>query len=743
MITKIVKYFGLSVIITFSAISVFFAITEREISDPDLQKKISYTSFFENRFYDMRMRYHLKDDEKDKRIVLLAIDDESISKVGRWPFPRTYYATMMDKLKSFGAKVISYDVFLWEESLSCPGKSPDDVLAESIENFQSIPGNKTVLSYTLSNYPVATSKEMPDVMYEHLLDSEQEEGAELIRKYIDTNAFPIQKLVDKSPLLAHIQVEPDLDGLIRHYQVVGNVDELYFPSFSLSTYTAFTGDKPKLEIKRPGIAQLKLKTGTMNLNYNGEAMVRWFGDEPSFPQVRFWDLIQAKEDDPKMKKVFDNTIVFLASTAFGAHDLRHTPISPIMAGVVFHMNMTRMLLEGNFFKNENDSTTMSWLLLVIGTLLILIIQFFGNPVYDIIAVLSLSFGVVYYDLFYLTPEGYQIKLFFCLFSMGACYSWITLVNFYTANKDKVFLKNTFGNYISPELIEEMYESGDPPKLGGDSGIRTAYFTDIQGFSTFSEKLSATKLVELLNEYLTAMTDILLDEGGTLDKYEGDAIIAFFGAPLPQEDHARRSCLVAHRMQESLLLLREKWISEGEKWPKIVHDMRMRIGINSGEIVTGNMGSASRMNYTMMGDSVNLAARLEESAKQYGIFTQASKETVSLAGDDFLWRELDTIRVMGKTQPVTSYDLLGLKESAPEHLRTLKEMFEKGLKLYKSQDFTHALESFNVALECEYLRYPDLKGVKTNPSEIYIQRCEEYILNPPGTDWDGVYTLTSK
>ena len=289
----------------------------------------------------------------------------------------------------------------------------------------------------------------------------------------------------------------------------------------------------------------------------------------------------------------------------------------------------------------------------------------------------------------------------------------------------------------------MYKSGKAPKLGGDSGIRTAYFTDIQGFSTFSEKLTATQLVELLNEYLTAMTDILLDEKGTLDKYEGDAIIAFFGAPVPLEDHAIRSCRVAQRMQKKLLELTEKWTSEGDKWPEIVHHMRMRIGINSGEIVTGNMGSASRMNYTMMGDPVNLAARLEESAKQYGIFTQVAKATVEMAGEDFLWRELDTVRVVGKSEPVTSFDLLGMVEMAPDYLKELSQKFKEGIELYKAQKFDRALTIFRFTLELEWKRFPSLKEKKTNPSEVYIQRCEDYIKMPPPEGWDGVWTLTSK
>tara|TARA_B100000683_G_C12441594_1_gene536346 strand:- start:589 stop:1458 length:870 start_codon:yes stop_codon:yes gene_type:complete len=289
----------------------------------------------------------------------------------------------------------------------------------------------------------------------------------------------------------------------------------------------------------------------------------------------------------------------------------------------------------------------------------------------------------------------------------------------------------------------MYESGEPPKLGGDCGIITAYFTDIQGFSSFSEKLSATELVELLNEYLSAMTDILLEEGGTLDKYEGDAIIAFFGAPMPLEDHAVRSCRVALGMQNALLDLRKKWVSEGDKWPQIVHDMRMRIGINSGEIVTGNMGSAMRMNYTMMGDSVNLAARLEEAAKQYGIFTQVSMFTKDMLEDKFVMRELDTMRVVGKKEPVTTYDLLGEVGKTEEDLLTLQSLFHEALDLYRNQKWDEAIEGFNKSLEYENKRFPDLEGKKTNPSLIYIDRCNQFKENPPPEDWDGVFTLTSK
>lgn len=742
MWSKVIKYLGVFIILGFSSLCILISIGFREESYAT-KEQWAFTSLFESRFYDYRENLIRDKSKIDKRITLVAIDDESIKAVGRWPFPRENYTRLMKKLKNFGAKVIAYDVFFSEASLTCPGSTVDEDFTKMMADFQSVPGNRIVIPYSLSAYPEEVYETMPDVLYNFVMDAKQSEGLNTRQMYVERRVFPIPQISEKDVSLAHIQVEADKDGLLRHYPMIGNVETLYLPGFSLATYEAYTGDSPTLEMLNLGENILKLQTGDLFLNNLGETKVRWLGGETHFPTFSFWDVMTAPDDDPVLKEAFQGNVVFVGSTAYGAHDLRHTPVDPLMPGVFFHMNMLHMLLEGKFFKAPSDSIMWSWYLLLGGTILMIIIQFFGNALIDVIGMVLISGGIFYADITHFTPEGYEIKLFFILFSVIGCYSWSTFLHFYLANKDKAFLKSAFGNYISPELIDEMYKSGEPPKLGGDSGVRTAYFTDIQGFSTFSEKLSATQLVELLNEYLTAMTDILLEEKGTLDKYEGDAIIAFFGAPMPLEDHARRACLVAHQMQSKLAQLRIKWQGEGDKWPTIVHEMRMRIGINSGEIVTGNMGSASRMNYTMMGDSVNLAARLEESAKQYGIFTQVAKETKELAGDDFLWRELDTIKVVGKSVPVTSFDLLGLKSTAPEFLHTLAEKFTLGLSLYKSQRFTEALSVFKETLELEYERFPELKGVKTNPSEIYIERCEEYIKMPPPPDWDGVFTLTSK
>ncbi|SVD08227.1 uncharacterized protein METZ01_LOCUS361081, partial [marine metagenome] len=250
---------------------------------------------------------------------------------------------------------------------------------------------------------------------------------------------------------------------------------------------------------------------------------------------------------------------------------------------------------------------------------------------ELIAWLSYSLGAYLTDYFWIFKiiAGYELNIpgigesvmLPVLFPAAAIilpYGINLTYKLFTEGQDKAFLKASFGSYISPELIDQMYESKSAPSLGGEEGYNTAFFSDIASFSTFSEKLTASELVELLNEYLNEMTNILLGNKGTLDKYIGDAIIAFYGAPVQTEDHEYLACLTCCQMNDKLEELRQKWKSEGDKWPEVVHNMRHRIGVNCGSLVTGNMGSDMRMNYTMMGDTVNLTARLESGAKQYGI-----------------------------------------------------------------------------------------------------------------------------
>ena len=316
-------------------------------------------------------------------------------------------------------------------------------------------------------------------------------------------------------------------------------------------------------------------------------------------------------------------------------------------------------------------------------------------------------------------------------------------------KAKGKLKGMFGSYVSSDLVEQMVESGDEPKLGGEETAITAFFSDVQAFSSFSELLTPTGLVDLMNEYLTAMTNILQDERGTLDKYIGDAIVAMYGAPIPMKDHAYQAVRTAILMQQKQIQLREKWVPEVEKWGKchgLVTQMQTRIGCNTGTATVGNMGALDRFNYTMMGDMVNLAARCESGAKAYGAYIMVTEETKTASlstKDDIAFRYLDKIVVKGRSQPVAMYEPTGFMNELSQETQDCLDCFQKGIDNYLKQDWDGALKLFEQAKELEPNKPGVTPGVKDNPSMILIDRCQIMKENPPGDDWDGVYVMTTK
>lgn len=480
---------------------------------------------------------------------------------------------------------------------------------------------------------------------------------------------------------------------------------------------------------------------------------------------------------------FYNKIVVIGTSVEVHHDYKQTPfynyagIQQLTPGMETHANAIQTMIDDNYinvlggglteFFNEYNQYPFSHLMLItLLSLIALAILSFVNPVaagfliiLECLVYFAVACGLFAGDIFwgiktilpnfmisnlslhYQLPqigESYIIPIVAPLSSVMVTYFGIVLYDFIMEQKDKKYLKNTFGAYISPDLIDQMYEDKQEPKLGGQAGYHTAFFSDIQSFSSFSEILEPEKMVSLMNEYLTEMTSILLEHKGTLDKYIGDAIVAFYGAPVPLEGHEYHACMTALEMERKLQLLREKWSSEGD-WPELVHNIRHRVGLNSGKMVTGNMGSSMRMNYTMMGDTVNLAARLEPAAKQYGVYTIVAQNTYKVVKDQFEWRMLDYLTVKGKKKPVKAYELFSVKDDLNNDQSQLITAFNEGIDLYFKQEWNKALSKFKEASELE----EDFPDRPTTPSLIYIQRCEFFSKNPPAKDWDGVWIMKTK
>jgi adenylate cyclase len=293
---------------------------------------------------------------------------------------------------------------------------------------------------------------------------------------------------------------------------------------------------------------------------------------------------------------------------------------------------------------------------------------------------------------------------------------------------KALIRDAFGQYLSPKVVADLVKDPSKLTLGGEEREMTAYFSDIAKFSTFSEALTPTQLVNVLNDYLTEMCNIIIGLEGTVDKFEGDAIIAFWGAPTRQMDHAKLACFASIDMSKALIPLRDKWVADGR--PSI----SVRMGLNSGPMVVGNMGSAQRMNYTIMGDTVNLAARLEGANKAYTSGTMISEATYGACQSDVDVRELDTIRVVGKSESVKVYQLLERKNQTAGNIADLVDKFESSLGLYKDRNYKDALAGFETCLEI---------AADDGPALTYAERCRGFISEPPVDDWDGVFTLDSK
>ena len=448
-------------------------------------------------------------------------------------------------------------------------------------------------------------------------------------------------------------------------------------------------------------------------------------------------------------KQFEDAIVLVGPTEATFQDLSPTPMDKDpMPKVSVHGNVIKTLSSGIFLRRTLDGKLSSSLLILAVCLVVGYLAVNSAPWSNWLGAIVLVLFVAL--AFFLFSNNHTIMPLAVPATAGASTFFLGLiVMMVVEQKAKGRLKGMFGSYVSAELVDQMVESGEEPHLGGEETAITAFFSDVQAFSSFSELLTPTGLVDLMNEYLTAMTDILQEERGTLDKYIGDAIVAMYGAPIPMKDHAYQSVRTALLMQEKQLELRDKWAMEEDKWGKcygLVKQMQTRIGCNTGTATVGNMGALDRFNYTMMGDMVNLAARCESGAKAYGAYIMITEET-KLASektkDDIAFRYLDKIVVKGRSQPVSMYEPTGFMADLGQETQDCLDCFRQGIDKYLLQDWDSALKMFEKAKDLEPNKPGITPGVKDNPSMILIDRCQVMKENPPGDDWDGVYVMTSK
>ncbi len=693
-------------------------------------------------------------------IVIAAIDEKSIEREGKWVWPRSKMAQLIDRLSNSGAKVVAFDIGFLEPDPNTTGPLIEQIRqrAEKNSGFDKdflkylkelgrLADNDRLLANAIqrSNARVVLGYffQMDRFEASRLSDEETRRHRENVRdsryqfvRFSSDNARTVKLIEPTFPQsnLAMIStathyagffnMEADRDGVVRRVPtVLKYADTLYAP-LAVIAVGAFLDSPVSLHVAEYGIQSVRIGDITIPTDELGRVMVNYRGGAKTFRHISVTDILQGSVPEESLK----DKIVIVGATAVGIYDLRVTPFSNIFPGVEIHANLIDNILSKNFLKRPSWAAIFDIFgIIAVGLVLGIILPRTG-VFSGILAALLVFGGYIFTCQFFFIRKGFILNLVYPLFVLLAVYISITLYRYLTEARQKRFIKNAFSTYLAPSVVKQLIDSPEKLVLGGERRDITAFFSDVQGFTRISEKLSPEKLVEILNEFLTEMTDIILKYEGTVDKFEGDAIIAFFGAPNELENHAATACRASIEMQKRLAVLRNKWKTEGKP------ELLMRIGLCSGPAVIGNMGSKSRMNYTMMGDTVNTAARLEGANKVYGTYTLVGETTARTAVDGFVFRKIDTINVVGKKDPVSIYQLVGFEGEEDATLREILDLYARGLQAYQSQKWDLAIGFFNQVLSL---------SPEDGPSLNMLKRCQALFENPPDKDWDGSFVLKQK
>jgi len=666
-------------------------------------------------------------------VVIVEISDESFRSLPvHWPWPRSYYARLLRNLKAAGARAVGIDLILGSNDVYSPAN--DEALRNAIrETGIAVLAGKT---------------EVVDERY--------------VRTTSTENFGNIFFTADSS--LGLVNIRNDADGVYRRYSPFFETSAgRRIPTFGFAVLNKYL-DLPSLLTteNRPG--DFFYANRSIPKYDQVSILINFYGPSGTFRHIKFADVIDDEsfvtneelstgEDvntfsDPDYGYLYDGTfkdkIVLVGSTVPEDHDLFPVAIARggqagdnLMYGVEIHANVIESILRGNFIFRESPLADMLLvMLLTLGTFLITSAlkevktkHTFVIELNGFLFVLVLLFFIGYAALYLFNTHNFLLAVISPVLAVLGGYVASTVYHFVLERKQRLLIKTMFSTYVNPTVVDELLKDPEKLTLGGERKELSVLFSDIEAFTTFAERMPSQHLVELLNDYLSAMTEIVFRNNGTLDKYEGDALMAFWGAPIPQNDHALRACRTALEMQQVLVAIRTSWHEMGR--PAV----NVRVGINTGEMTVGNMGGQRRFDYTVIGDSVNLASRLEGANKTYKTCIMVGERTYELVRHVILGRELDLITVKGRSEPIKIYELLQERNGplSPE-LAQFLAIYSAALELYHERAWTAARQNFE-----EALRYRP--GDCT--TQIYIERTTLYETAPPPPDWDGVFLMATK
>ena len=703
--------------------------------------------------YDARLNLMMPG-TTDQRIVIVDIDEKSLKEQGRWPWGRNKLAILVNKLfDDYKIKVVGFDVVFAEKDESSGLKSLQEIGSSFLKSdtaFQGVIEDlKPKLDYDQIFAKSLNSRNVVLGYYFRRDDVKEDENVGILPApsfiegsfkgknvgFIKAQGFGanLSEIQSAAVTAGHFNPEPDNDGISRRVPMLIQYNGGLYESLSVAVARIALGN-PKLESgfaeglgvgkTYSGLEWLKLGNKKIPVDEEVSALIPYRGQQGSFPYVSATDVINGKVPT----EVLENRIVLIGTTAPGLMDLRATPVQNVYAGVEIHANMIAGILDQNI--KEKPAYTLGaefLMLLLVGLVLALMLPVL-NPLWATsltaaIFTLALMFNLLVWQFGNMVlPLASTLLLITTIYVLNMSYG------FFVESRGKKQLAGLFGQYVPPELVDEMVEKGvDDFSLEGESRDMTVLFSDVRGFTTISEGLDPKQLTLLMNEFLTPMTHVIHHNRGTIDKYMGDAIMAFWGAPLPDNNHAKHALKAAVEMIDSLHELQKAFQAKG--WPPI----NIGVGLNSGVMTVGNMGSEFRMAYTVMGDAVNLGSRLESLTKNYGVNIIVSEFTKDKV-PDFLYRELDIVRVKGKDEPVAIFEPVCEQGKEDKATKDELKLYRETLKLYRSQSWDLA--------EMQFINLKNMNQ-KRYLYQMYIERIAYFRQNPPGDNWDGVFTFQTK
>ena len=774
--------FFISLAITFLALTLYYFTFFGERTTPFFQflQRLEFNSL------DTRFRYRPASmTPVDPRIVIVDIDQHSQEVLGKWPFSRKYFAQLLDVLHEDGARVAAFDiVFNKPDETAAPiralladfeakkkqGEAVDPRLIEEVQKIAAAYDADQKFAaaiqrfggVVLGNFFLYTESDLRGLS-QKTLDNYADQIAfysfpsvrplrpatgkadriNLIKLFEPDRLLPrgavanmdlfTSALSEESSSTGFFNIYPDVDGVVRESNLIvayGRSKDFndwdIYPSLDVQTvrsYFRLPNDQVVLEYGPVGAYRVVFgNSARVRTDALGRVVINYHGPGYTYPHYSFADVVNGKLPPGR----FRDKIVLVGATATGIGDLRTTPYGGLdFPGVEIHANVIDNMLHGNFLLRGAKQQLCDAILILL----------FGIPLGIAMALVPprwMWFGIALLAPLIAVDYAAFLHDWWLNFTIPAMTltSNVLLVSLYRAlfeEKEKRRVRTAFGQYLSPEVIRRLLLN--PQLVEPRKTEITVMFSDIRGFTSISEKLDAQDLALFLNQYLSDMTRIVFARHGTLDKYIGDAVMAFWGAPFEEAGHAERACNSALEMMTRVRELQKQWAAQGK--PKL----DIGIGLNTGVASVGNMGSSLRYGYTALGDAVNLSSRLEGLNKEYGTHIIVNESTYEATkGADFVFRELDLIRVKGKAQPVTIYELISRKSELSPDLQPLLGAYAGGRALYRERRWAESQRTFQQILD----RWPD-----DGPSRTYWKRCQEYLFDEPPSGWDGVYTMTHK